>query len=93
MEEQLLRPFVKTGAISMTGGLKVSKHEDEIQDSDILPQFKTGKVTLMMGHAESWLSTKAIEILQALKSEGLIVLTVLDEFQMFLSRHWGSEFR
>ena len=38
-------------------------------------------------------ATRAQDITTCLNQEGLIVGTFLDEFQMNLANHWGSDFR
>ena len=91
MEEKLKNPPVKTGLITMSGDLRASD-EDAVL-SEPLSDFKSGKITLMLGHAESWLTSTAEEITDSLKKQGLVVLTCLDEFQMNLENHWGSDFR
>ena len=93
MEEKLKGPLVKTGLITMSGDIKASIQENDAFLSDPVAQFKTGDITIVLGHPESWLTSTAKEITDSLNQEGLIVGTFLDEFQMNLSNHWGSDFR
>ena len=39
------------------------------------------------------MTSTALEIVEAPNKQGLIVGTFLDEFQMNLKDHWGSDFR
>ena len=93
MEEKLRNPPVKTGLITMSGDLKVSHREDEVFLSEPLSAFKSGDVTMVLGHPESWITTTADEITESLKNQDLVIGTFLDEFQMNLENHWGSDFR
>ena len=92
MEEQLERPMLRTALINMNGEIKLSKSEVYDDNSDCKAQCKSGEVGLIQGHAESWGMNIAIEILETLKKKGQIVGTFLDEFQMNLADHWGSDF-
>ena len=93
MEEKLKGPLVKTGVITMSGDMKPSIEENDAFLSDPLAQFKSGDITILLGHAESWLTNTAQDITDSLNKQGLIVGTFLDEFQMNLVGHWGSDFR
>ena len=44
----------------------------------------------MIGHAESWVSDIAQEILNSLQEKDLVLLTFLDEAHIQLSGHWDS---
>ena len=93
MEEKLKNPLVKTGLITMSGDLKHSIKENDGFLSEPLSQFESGEITMLLGHSESWLTNVAIGITDSLKKKGLIIATFLDEFQMNLENHWGSDFR
>ena len=93
MEEKLKDPLVKTGVISMTGDLKYSIKDEDVFLSEPLSQFKSGDITCLLGHPESWLTSTAEDITDSLRKQGLIVVTFVDEFQMNLEKHWGSTFR
>jgi superfamily II DNA helicase RecQ len=93
MEEKLKNPIVPSGLISMKGELKHSSLDGDSSASRPIENFKNGSVKCILGHPESWLSTTAQEVLTSLQSQGKIVFTVVDEFQMNLSNHWGAEFR
>ena len=93
MEEKLENPPIRTGLITMSGEVKLSKQEKEMNRKDPLDQCRTGEGSLLIGHPESWLTEAAEQITDALKHKGLIVGTFLDEFQMNLSNQWGSDFR
>ena len=86
MEEKLKSPPVTTGLITMSGELKAS--EEEAILSHPLDDFKSGKIRMILGHPESWLTSVAEQITVALKGQGLVVGTFLDEFQMNLKDHW-----
>ena len=93
MEEKLKTSLVRTGLITMNGDLKSSIHETDAFLSDPIEQFKNGDINLVLGHPESWLTSTAEQITACLSSDGIIVGTFLDEFQMNLAEHWGSDFR
>ena len=86
MEEKLKNP-------PMTGEVKISKDAQTELSSEPSEQCKAGDVTLLIGHPESWATDTAVEILDTLKSEELVIGTFVDEFQMNLANHWGSDFR
>ena len=91
MEERLVDPYIPMGVISMKGDLRSSKNyseEDDIFLSDSIEDFKSGKVTCMIGHAESWNSGTAKDILESLKEKGLVLFTFLDEAHIPLAAHW-----
>ena len=94
MEEKLKNKVIKTGLITMKGDLKV--HNDNSDDAALtepIEEFKTGAVGLILGHPESWLTKTAQDILEALRKEDKIIFSMVDEFQMNLSSHWGKDFR
>jgi len=93
MEEKLKKPLVTTGVISMTGDLKYSIEEEDAFLSEPLEHFKSGAITCVLGHPESWLTATAESILNDLCKKQLVVGSFLDEFQMNLESHWGSDFR
>ena len=88
MEEKLKKPLLTTGVISMTGDLKYSIEEDDAFLSEPLEHFKSGAITCILGHPESWLRATAESILNDLCKNQLIVGTFVDEFQMNLESHW-----
>ena len=95
MEEKLKGSLIKTGLITMSGDLRSNTEENEALAllSDPIEQFKNGEIKVILGHPESWLTSTAQEITGALSQKGLIVVSFLDEFQMNLVDHWGSDFR
>ena len=93
MEEKLKNPPVKTGLITMSGDIKVSSEEDDVFLSEPLSAFKSGEITMILGHPESWMTSTAEEITESLKNQDLVIGTFLDEFQMNSENHWGSDFR
>jgi hypothetical protein len=93
MEEKLKKPPVKTGLITMSGDIKVSSSESDASLSEPLSDCKSGEVTMLLGHPESWLTSTAEDILECLRNKELVIGTFLDEFQMNLENHWGSDFR
>ena len=93
MEEKLKGPLVKTGVITMSGDVKASIEENDAYLSDPLAQFKSGDITILLGHAELWLTNTAQDITDSLNKRGLVVGTFLEEFQMNLVGHLGSDFR
>jgi hypothetical protein len=94
MEEKLKTPYISTGVISMKSDLKSSMsdsgEEDDLFLSDPVDDFKTGRVKCLIGHAESWVSRVAQDILDSLREKGLIILTFVDEAHIPLSDHWDS---
>ena len=93
MEEKLKKPPVKTGLVTMSGAFKVSSSESDASLSEPLSDCKSGEVTMLLGHPESWLTSTAEDILECLRNKELVIGTFLDEFQMNLENHWGSDFR
>ena len=93
MEEKLKGPLVRTGLISMSGDIKTSIKENDAFLSDPLAEFKNGYISVVLGHPESWLTSTAEKVTDSLQKQGLIIGTFLDEFQMNLVNHWGSDFR
>ena len=78
----------------MRGDLKSSMLEngedDDIVLSGPVEDFKAGRLKLLLGHAESWVSKTAQDILDSLREKGLVVLTIVDEAHIPLSDHWDS---
>ena len=93
MEEKVKDGVVKTGLITMSGSIKASIEENEAVLSDSADHFKNGDISVILGHPEAWLTSTAEDIVQDLSKQALIVGTFLDEFQMNLCNHWGSDFR
>ena len=91
MEEKIKSTVVKTGVITMSGDLKYSRKENDAFLSDPLSMFKSGEITCLIGHSESWQTATAQDITASLRNQGLIVETFLDEFQMNLAQHWGGD--
>ena len=94
MEEKLKSPYISTGVISMKGGLKSSLsesgEEEDIFLSEPVDDFKSGHLKCLLGHAESWISRVAQDILDSLRDKGLIILIIVDEAHIPLSDHWDS---
>ena len=89
MREKIKKPYIPTGLISMKGDvLHSEEEEEEVFLSDSAEDFKTGKVKCIIGHAESWRSSVAEEILAKLQDKGMILLTFLDEAHISLPGHW-----
>lgn len=92
MEEKLRAPYLRTGTISMKGDLKAGggDHEDNIELSASIEEFKNGKIQCIIGHAESWTSSPAEEVLESLQRRGQIIFSFLDEAHTPLSNHWDG---
>ena len=95
MHERLKQPYISTGIISMKGDLQPSSSAFHSEDEDValtdpLEDFKSGRVKCLIGHAESWMSGIAQEILDSLQEEGRILMTFLDEAHIPLSGHWEN---
>ena len=94
MEEKLRSPYIPTGVISIKGSLKSSLfesvEEEDVFLSEPFEDFKSGHLKLLLGHAESWISRVAQDILDSLRDKGLIILTIVDEAHIPLSDHWDS---
>ena len=92
MEEKLKTPYIPTGTISMQGGLKssIESEDEDVSLSASIEDFKNGNVKCLIGHAESWVSKTAGEILDSLQDKGLILFSFLDEAHVPLEGHWDS---
>ena len=94
MQEKLKQPYISTGVISMKGDVQSSsecgEQEDDVVLTDPVEDFKSGKIKCMIGHAESWISGAAQEILDSLQEKDQILLTFVDESHIILSSHWES---
>ena len=90
MEEKLKSDIVKSGLITMQGGLKSNSEASLSEPKD---RFTNGTMDIIFGHAESWSTSIAREIIDNLCKNGRIVFSFIDEFQMNLSTFWGSNFR
>ena len=88
-------PGMRTIIVTMSGELKNNSETDESDAdlSDSVDDFKSGAISMILGHPESWMTSTALVIVDALTKQGLIVATFIDEFQMNLKDHWGSDFR
>ena len=93
MNEKLKNPYVTTGTISMQGSLQSSTDNDDEDDvtlSSSLDDFKDGKVKCLIGHAESWVTEIAGQVLDSLQEKGLILFSFLDEGHTILDGHWNT---
>ena len=93
MEEKLKTSYITTGTISMQGGLKTSlegEEDDTVSLSSSIDDFKNGNVKCLIGHAESWVTQTAGQILDSLQEKGLILFSFLDEAHVPLKDHWDS---
>ena len=80
MQEKLRKPYLTTGVISMKGDVQSStdcgEQEDDVVLTDPLEDFKSGRIKCLLGHAESWNSGTAQEILDSLQEKDKILLTL-----------------
>ena len=90
MEEKLKSDIVKSGLITMQGGLKGNSDASLSEPKD---SFIRGAMDMIYGHAESWSTSIAKEIIDNLRKEDRIIFSFIDEFKMNLSSFWGSSFR
>ena len=95
MNEKLKTSFLSTGTISMQGDLKSntefeSEEDDQVSLSTSIEEFQDGRISCMIGHAESWASNTATTILDSLQEKGLILLTFVDEAHVPLKAHWDT---
>ena len=94
MNEKLGTSYVRCGSISMKGSLRTGGDGEEDEDhmalTDSVDAFKNGEVDCITGHAESWISKVAKEILDSLQRKGLILLVFVDEAHIPLVKHWDS---
>ena len=88
MQGKMREPYISNGIIPMQGDIKHSEERDNVFLSDPAGDFKSGKVKCVIGHAESWTSEVAQEILDTLQEQGKIMLTFLDEARIALIGHW-----
>ena len=81
IQEKIQDSYIPTGTISMHGGLKSSneREDEDIILSSPIEDFKNGNLKCLIGHAESWLSSTAGEILDSLQEKQLIIFNFLDE--------------
>jgi superfamily II DNA helicase RecQ len=93
MNEKLKNPYITTGTISMQGNLKASTDDDDEDDvtlSSSIGDFKDGTVKCLIGHAESWATETAGEVLDSLQEKGLILFSFLDEGHTILDDNWNT---
>ena len=93
MKEKLKTSYIPTGTISMQGGLKTSadpEDEEEVYLSGSMEEFMDGRVSCIIGHAESWVTKSATEILDNLQEQGLVLTSFVDEAHVILQGHWDS---
>ena len=64
--------------------------KDDVTLSETSEKFKNGSIKCIFGHAESWVTDKATQILDSLQEKGLIVLSFLDEAHIPLYEHWNN---
>ena len=94
MNEKLKSKYISTGTISMQGDLKANTdfddEEEDVSLSASIDEFKDGKIKCLIGHAESWGTKTASDILDSLQEKGLILFSFVDEAHTPLSDHWDS---
>ena len=92
MNEKVKNNFLSTGTISMQGCLQSSSEfadsEDDAVLSTSIDEFKSGNISCVIGHAESWKTQAAGEILESLQEKGLILFSFVDEAHTPLKDHW-----
>ena len=67
MEEKLKTTYISCGTISMKGDLKSGENEADASLSASIEEFKKGKISCIIGHAESWVTPTAGEVLDSLQ--------------------------
>ena len=80
MMEEFSKTYADIATLSMAGDLSV--HVSELT---------TGKVRLLIAHAESFLSPMGKRILEMLEEAELLIFVCLDECDKFTSGQWGGE--
>ena len=96
MNEKVKNSYMKTGTISMHGELTANiDFEDDEEDDDVnlsasVDEFKSGQINCLIGHAESWVTKTACDILDCLQEKGKILFSFLDEAHIPLKGHWDS---
>ena len=82
-------PIVKTAVLTMRGNLK-KEGSEEAELSCLEEEVLDGKFQIVIGHPESWGSTRGQKLLLELKKRDLILLVAVDEFHQGLSGHWDQ---
>ena len=94
MNEKVKNTYISTGTISMQGCLQSNVDFAEIEDdatlSTSIEDFKSGNIKCVIGHAESWKTKAAEEILDILQKKSLILFSFVDEAHAPLKGHWES---
>ena len=94
MNEKVGSKYIKSGTISMQGGLRTAKHEEvessQLELSSAKEEFMNVVLDIIIGHAESWLSDVGKSILDSLQQKGKIVFSFVDEAHIPLAKHWNS---
>jgi superfamily II DNA helicase RecQ len=80
MMEEFSKTYPDVATLSMAGDLSV--HESELT---------TGRVRLLIAHAESFLTPMGKCILEMLEEAELLIFVCLDECDKFTSGQWGGE--
>ena len=76
MNEKVGSKYIKSGTISMQGGLRTAEYEEvesQLELSSAKEEFMNGVLDNIICHAESWLSDVAKSILDSLQQKGKIV--------------------
>ena len=90
MAEKLKTKYISCGTVSMKGDLKAGENEEDASLSASIEEFKSGSISVIIGHAESWVTPTAVEVLDSLQQKELILFSFLDEAHIPLSSHWDS---
>ena len=83
MNEKLKNPIVKTAVLTMRGKLKNDgdgDEEDEAELNCLEDDVLDGEYPVLIGHPESWGSTRGQRLLLGLKERNMILLVGIDEF-------------
>ena len=96
MNEKVKNTYLSTGTISMQGCLQSSAEFADTEDdggavlSTSIEEFKSGNINCVIGHAESWKTKAATEILDSLQEKELILFSFVDEAHVPLKDHWDG---
>ena len=78
-EREVGSKYIKSGTISVQGGLRTAEYEEvdesQLELSSAKEEFMNGVLDIIIGHAESWLSDVAKSILDSLQQKGKIVFS------------------
>ena len=89
MNEKMRNSPVKTAVLTMRGNLKSEESDDadlNCLENDVI----AGNYPVIIGHPESWASSRGQSILMELKVRNSVLLVGIDEFHQGQIGHWDT---